>query len=278
MPWSTQHVAASAAIVVGSVLAVQALRRALTARDRTASALRRLIGRGKKAVCVGKNYREHITELAQLGPEWKLEEEPEPVLFLKPTTSYAWPGEPLVLPRPRPMCGTGSPEVRTVHGVHHELELGVIVGRRAKGVTDDAAAMACVAGYVLALDITERDEQTAAKVKGMPWTVSKGYDSFLPLSEPFTLEADEDWRGLKLWLRVNGERRQTCEAGTMIHSGGRAGNCALLPPQAHSVTHSLRVRAHSARARRLRVVGHDTRARRPPRHGHTRWRRPARCG
>lgn len=172
-----------------------------------------LVRQGRKAVCVGKNYREHITELAQLGPEWKLEEEPEPVLFLKPTTSYAFDGAPVVLPRPRGSAAAGASD----HGVHHELELGVIIGSTAKDVASDAAAMACVAGYVLALDITERDEQTAAKIKGMPWSVSKGYDTFLPLSAPFSLGEGEDWRTLKLWLSVNGEARQACEAGTMIH-------------------------------------------------------------
>ena len=65
------------------------------------------------------------------------------VLFLKPTTSYAWPGEPLVLPRKR--AGAAA----AVHGVHHELELGVIIGQTAKGVTDEESAMACVAGFVL---------------------------------------------------------------------------------------------------------------------------------
>jgi acylpyruvate hydrolase len=160
-----------------------------------------------------QNFREHITELAQLGPEWLLEEEPEPILFLKPTSSYAWPGEPLVLPRKRPAAPSTA-----VHGIHHELELGVIIGARCKDVPDHASAMRCVAGYALGLDITERDEQTAAKMKGMPWAVSKGYDSFLPLSEPFELRPGEDWRTLRLWLDVNGERRQACEAGTMIHS------------------------------------------------------------
>ena len=57
----------------------------------------------------------------------------------------------------------------------------------------------------------------AAKVAGMPWSVCKGHDTFLPLSEPFTLGAGEDWSALRLWLSVNGERRQACEAGAMIH-------------------------------------------------------------
>jgi len=178
--------------------------------------LRGLVAAGRKAVCVGKNYREHITELANLGPEWTLEEHPEPVLFLKPTTTYAWPGTPLVLPRQCLAGGGGGGGGQ--HGIHHELELAVIIGERVRHCTDDAAAMRAVAGYVLALDITDRDAQTAAKVAGMPWSVSKGYDSFLPLSEPFTLDAGkDDWRELRLWLSVNGERRQVCQAGTMLH-------------------------------------------------------------
>ena len=167
------------ALAAAAGLALLLFRRRL----RSQSSLVALLRSGRKAVCVGKNYREHITELAQLGPEWTLEEEPEPVLFLKPTTSYAWPGSPLILPARR----STSLGIATVHGVHHELELGVIIGRAAKGVADEAEASACVAGYVLGLDITERDEQTAAKNAGMPWSVSKGYDSFLPLSAPFEL-------------------------------------------------------------------------------------------
>ena len=206
--------AAAAALALGSAAII---RRVLLHRRAASSSasLRELITSGKKAVCVGKNYRAHINEMVNLGPEWKLEENPEPVLFIKPTSSYAWPGEPLVLPRARPDRGLISP---VKYGVHHELELGVIIGKRAKDVASVEEAMECVAGYVLALDITERDEQTAAKVAGMPWSVSKGHDSFLPLSAPFTLRGGDDWRTLRLWLDVNGTRRQACEAGAMIHS------------------------------------------------------------
>ena len=84
-----------------------------------AAALSTLLRGGKKAVCVGKNFHEHITELAELGPQWLPEQEPEPVLFFKPTTSYAWPGEPLVLPRPR----ATTLNVERNHGVQHELDL-----------------------------------------------------------------------------------------------------------------------------------------------------------
>ena len=201
---------AAAATLAAAAAAALAL---VARRRRSSRSLEALLRAGRKAVCVGKNYRDHVTELAQLGPEWSTNIEPEPILFLKPTTAYAWPGEPLVLPARRRTSGVAS-----VHGVHHELELGVIVGRACKGLTDEAEAMRCVAGYVLGLDITERDEQTAAKTAGMPWSVCKGHDSFLPLSAPFALAPGEDWRALRLWLDVNGERRQACEAGAMIHS------------------------------------------------------------
>lgn len=207
-PAALAAAATLAAVAVAALALVERRRR--SSRSRSLEALLRA---GRKAVCVGKNYHDHVTELAQLGPEWSTSIEPEPILFLKPTTAYAWPGEPLVLPARRRTSGVAS-----VHGVHHELELGVIVGRACKGLTDEAEAMRCVAGYVLGLDITERDEQTAAKTAGMPWSVCKGHDSFLPLSAPFALAPGEDWRALRLWLDVNGERRQACEAGAMIHS------------------------------------------------------------
>lgn len=197
-----------AALIVGATIVAAAV----LYHHRRRQLLSRLVRAGRKAVCVGKNYRDHITELVQLGPSWKAEEEPEPVLFLKPTTSYAFPGTQLVLPPRR--TGTRFP-VR--NGIHHELELAVIIGKTVKDVSE-GDAMGAVAGYMLALDITERDEQTAAKDKGMPWTVSKSYDTFLPLSDPFELEAGEDWRTLRMWLDVNGQRRQACEAGAMIHS------------------------------------------------------------
>ena len=151
----------------------------------------------RRIFCIGRNYRAHAREMGG-DPD----REP-PFFFAKPPDAVlaAEPSVEAVLPYPP-----------NTEELHHEVELGVIIGSRAKDVVDEASAMACVAGYVVAIDVTERDEQTAAKVKGMPWSVAKGYDSFLPLSEPFTLGDGEDWRSLRLWLDVNGERRQTCDA------------------------------------------------------------------
>eukprot|EP00667_Euglena_gracilis_P023482 EG_transcript_26541 len=177
----------------------------------TAAQLSTLLRAGKKVVCIGKNYLDHITELAHLNPTvWDAAREAKPVVFLKPTTSLAFPGEPLVIPR------------HDVGDIHHEVELAVLIGRRAKDVIledDDRVLAEYVAGYCIAVDVTARDEQTEAKKKGLPWSVPKGYDTFCPVSEPFdATELGNQWRQLRLWLDVNGVRRQTGQAGTMLHS------------------------------------------------------------
>lgn len=90
-----------------------------------------------------------------------------PTLFLKPTTSYVEEGEPIEF-----STGIGS--------VHHEVELGIIIGTRCKNLPPTReAALGAIAGYCLALDLTAREQQLAAKEAGMPWSVSKGSASTL---------------------------------------------------------------------------------------------------
>jgi len=176
----------------------------------SSTTLSALLRSGRKIVCIGKNYHDHITELAHLNPTvWDASREPRPIVFLKPTTAYAFPGQPLVIPR-------------DLNGeVHHEVEVGVLIGKRAKDVVqpdDDSVLREYVAGYCVAIDVTARTEQSEAKKKGLPWAVPKGYDSFCPVSEPFAAEElGDQWRGFRLWLNVNGVRRQTGEAGVMLH-------------------------------------------------------------
>eukprot|EP00729_Bicosta_minor_P013460 gene13460-30932_t len=176
-------------------------------------ALKTLLRSGRKVVCIGKNYEAHITELAHLSPKWDQAKEKDPVLFLKPTTTYAFPGEPLVLPRSPPFVGE----------VHHEVELGILIGEVTKDANgDDEEVMSKIAGYCLAIDMTAREVQTAAKAKGAPWSIAKGYDSFLPVSDPFPASdvagGADGWKHLRLELEVNGQVRQSCDAGTMIHA------------------------------------------------------------
>ncbi len=148
-----------------------------------------------KIVAVGRNYVEHAKEMKSAVPK-------EPVIFLKPPSALIGPDSTILLP----------PQSRRVE---HEVELGVIIGRRAKNVIEDEA-MDHVYGYTVFLDITARDIQAEAKKKGLPWSVSKGFDTFAPVG-PRIVPADElSPENLEIWLRVNGEMRQRGSTGDMI--------------------------------------------------------------
>lgn len=90
----------------------------------------------------------------------------EPIIFLKPTTSYIFEPNPIRLPKN--------------HQVEHEVELGVIIGKPGRNIPE-SDAMTFVAGYCLALDLTARDIQAEAKKNGLPWTISKGFDTSCPV-------------------------------------------------------------------------------------------------
>ncbi len=142
--------------------------------------------RPSKIVCVGRNYAAHAQELGNVVPS-------RPILFLKPPSSLVPDGAAIEIPR-----GIGE--------VHHEVELGVVMGARARDIPADRALDA-VAGWCLAVDVTARDLQQEAKAKGEPWLVAKGYDTFCPVST--RLEKSEvDPSAARLSLSVNGTKRQ----------------------------------------------------------------------
>ena len=93
---------------------------------------------GRTVVCVGRNYADHAKELGNAVPS-------APLLFLKPVSAYIEEGRAIVLP-------PGATEV------HHEVELGVVIGAPLSCLPPEAA-MDCVAGYCLALDMTDRATQ-----------------------------------------------------------------------------------------------------------------------
>ncbi|DBA02454.1 TPA: hypothetical protein N0F65_008668 [Lagenidium giganteum] len=158
---------------------------------------RRLIDAGKKIVAIGKNYEAHAREMgAKAAPR-------EPVLFLKPTTSYVREGSSVLLPP-----GIGA--------VHHEVELGVVIGKGGRDIPE-RDSMDHVAGYVLAIDMTARALQDKAKSAGLPWTQAKGNDTFTPISEfipKAKVPAPDD---LTLWLKVGDELRQRGSTSDMVH-------------------------------------------------------------
>ncbi|EME26290.1 Acylpyruvase FAHD1, mitochondrial [Galdieria sulphuraria] len=151
-----------------------------------------------KAICVGKNYEKHAREMGDMTTS-----RGEPILFLKPSSSYLEQGNPILLPK-------GAQ-------VHHEVELGVVIGTSAQNVSVERA-LDYVQGYLCCLDMTARNWQSTAASKGEPWTLAKGCDTFLPMSNQIPKERIPDPQKLDIWLKVNGEYRQRGYTKDMIFS------------------------------------------------------------
>ena len=139
--------------------------------------------------CIGKNYAEHIDELAHLG----YQPDGECVVFMKPASAVVPLGETIPLPK-----GRGS--------IHHEAELVVMLTGGGRDIPLDEA-LDCVAGLTLGLDLTLRDLQTELKNKGKPWELSKSWDGSAPLGD-FRPFLEQDLQALELTLHVNGALRQ----------------------------------------------------------------------
>lgn len=157
----------------------------------------KLIEMGTKIVAVGRNYAAHAKELGNAVPK-------EPVLFLKPTSSYVREGGAIEIPHP-------------LQSVHHEIELAVVIGTKGRDISEEHA-MDHVEGYALAIDVTARDLQAVAKASGLPWTVAKGYDTFTPISDFIPKKKVPSLDDLELWLKVDGEMRQRGSPKDMIFS------------------------------------------------------------
>ena len=151
------------------------------------------ISRTGKIVCVGLNYRDHAAESGMDLPS-------EPVLFLKGGHTLQGPDDEVHIPR-------GS--VKT----DWEVELGVVIGRRAEYVSA-ADALDFVAGYAVCNDLSERAFQLE---RGGQWDKGKNCATFLPFG-PWLVTPDEipDPQALALWLEVNGRRHQDSSTANMV--------------------------------------------------------------
>ncbi|PON88360.1 Fumarylacetoacetase, C-terminal-related [Trema orientale] len=159
------------------------------------AAFQNILQVGTKIVGVGRNYVAHAKELGNAVPK-------EPVLFLKPTSSYLEAGGTIEIPHP-------------LESLHHEVELAVVIAKKARDVPQ-ASAMDYVGGYALALDMTAREIQASAKSAGLPWTIAKGQDTFTPISSVLPKASVPDPDNLELWLKVDGELRQKGSTKDMI--------------------------------------------------------------
>ncbi len=148
-----------------------------------------------KILCVARNYADHAKEMGNPVPE-------EPIFFLKPATSLLPGGGTVLLP----------PESRRVEV---ETELAAILGRGASDV-DPEDTLDLVAGYAVFFDITARDLQARARKEGSPWTASKGFDTFAPISDGVPASRVPDPHALPIRLRVNDIVRQESSTSQMV--------------------------------------------------------------
>lgn len=145
-----------------------------------------------KIVCVGLNYKDHAAEQNKPLP-------PEPLLFIKPSTSVIGPDERIVIPP-----GIGR--------VDHEAEAAVVIGRRARNVREEDAHH-YVFGITCVNDVTARDLQN----KGAGYTTAKGFDTFAPVGPCIARGvAFDDPNGLTVEGFVNGTRRQGSSTRELI--------------------------------------------------------------
>ena len=151
------------------------------------------VGGVGKFICIGLNYSDHAAETGNPIPF-------EPVIFMKATSAISGPNDDVVLPR-------------NSRKADWELELGVVIGRQAKYVSE-TNALDHVAGYCIVNDISEREFQIEREGQ---WTKGKSCDYFGPIG-PYLVTKDEipNPQKLSMWLYVNDDRRQNGSTETMI--------------------------------------------------------------
>jgi 2,4-didehydro-3-deoxy-L-rhamnonate hydrolase len=147
-----------------------------------------------KILCIGLNYSDHAAETGATVP-------PEPILFMKPTSAVSGPTDDVRLPR-------GSAKT------DWEVELAIVVGARAKYVSEEEAPNH-IAGWCILNDVSEREYQLE---RHGTWDKGKGCDTFAPIG-PWLVTRDElsDVSNLAMWLEVNGRRFQDGSTATMVY-------------------------------------------------------------
>lgn len=153
--------------------------------------------------CVGRNFADHAREMGAAAPATAAERG-QPMFFMKPADAIVTGDAPI----PYPTATTD---------LHHEVELVVALGKDAPpGVLPIDAAMPLVLACGVGLDLTRRDLQAAAKAKGGPWDIAKGFDHSAPVSELVPIAQVGELGPLELSLEVNGEMRQCSTLDAMI--------------------------------------------------------------
>jgi 2-keto-4-pentenoate hydratase/2-oxohepta-3-ene-1,7-dioic acid hydratase in catechol pathway len=151
------------------------------------------VARPVNYICIGLNYADHAAEAGMPVPK-------EPIIFLKSLGALCGPNDDVKMPR-------GSKKL------DWEVELGIVIGRKASYVSE-SDALNYVAGYCVCNDVSEREFQIE---RAGTWDKGKGCDTFGPTG-PWVVTKDEipDPQNLPLWTEVNGKRMQNGTTKTMI--------------------------------------------------------------
>ncbi|MFZ4539163.1 fumarylacetoacetate hydrolase family protein [Propionivibrio sp.] len=148
----------------------------------------------RRVYCVGRNYADHAAEMGADSRE-------PPFFFSKPADALVPGGGDVAYP---PMTSN----------LQHEVELVVALGKGGSNIPADQA-LECVFGYAVGFDLTRRDLQSRAKDKGHPWDMGKGFDQGGPIGEILPVEnVGHPLKGA-IWLKVNGELRQSGDLAQM---------------------------------------------------------------
>ncbi|MFD3513963.1 fumarylacetoacetate hydrolase family protein [Streptomyces sp. NPDC058657] len=152
------------------------------------------VARPGKVVCIGLNYRDHAEETGAAVP-------PRPVVFMKDPGTVVGPYDEVLIPR-------------NSERTDWEVELGVVIGGRARYLDGPKEALDCIGGYAVSHDVSEREFQLELSPQ---WDLGKSCETFNPLG-PWLVTADEiaDPQDLRLRLDVNGVRRQDGTTRNMI--------------------------------------------------------------
>jgi len=157
------------------------------------------IARPQAVLCIGQNYAAHAAESGNQPPE-------RPILFFKHPNTIVGPYDPILSPR-------GATRL------DWEVELGVVIGRRASYVQTPEQALGYVAGYVTSNDVSEREFQIERS--GGQWSKGKSAATFNPLGPAFVPADEVDAQALRLWSTVNGAPRQDSTTADMVFSVGQ---------------------------------------------------------
>ncbi len=151
----------------------------------------------RRIFCIGRNYAEHAREMGAQTDTGT------PMFFSKPADAVV-------------SDGADVPYPSITHDLHHEVEMVVALRDGGSNVPAERAT-ALIFGYGVGLDLTRRDLQRAAKAKGHPWDIAKGFDHSAPISALCPVAKANVNEQTVLRLSVNGEPRQQATLGEMTH-------------------------------------------------------------